>query len=76
MSFKKNKYKILRGAVSVELTKFIYAYFLNKRSTARFMFDQRYLSPYNKEWGVWNDAQVPNTYTHYSDTAMETLLNY
>jgi|TARA_R110002167_G_scaffold297449_3_gene501768 hypothetical protein len=74
MSFKKNKYKILRGAVSVELTKFIYAYFLNKRSTARFMFDQRYLSPYNKEWGVWNDAQVPNTYTHYSDTAMETLL--
>ena len=74
MSFKKNKYKILRGAVSVELTKFIYAYFLNKRSTARFMFDQRYLSPYTKEWGIWNDPQVPNTYTHYSDTAMETLL--
>ena len=74
MSFKKNKYKILRGAVSVELTKFIYSYFLNRRSAARFLFDQKYLSPYNTEWGVWNDAQVPNTYTHYSDTAMETLL--
>ena len=74
MSFKKNKYKVLRAAISPELSKFVYTYFLNKRTTARFLFDQKYLSPFNTEYGVWNDEQVPNTYSHYSDIAMETLL--
>ena len=74
MSFKKNKYKVLKQAISPELAKFVYSYFLNKRNTARFLFDQKYLSPYNTEYGVWNDEQVPNTYSHYSDMAMETLL--
>ena len=74
MSFKKNKYKVLKQAISPELAKFIYTYFLNKRTTARFLFDEKYLSPFNTEYGVWNDEQVPNTYSHYSDMAMETLL--
>ena len=74
MSFKKNKYKVLRKAISPELAKFVYNYFLNKRNVAKFLFDQKYLSPYNTEYGVWNDEQVPNTYSHYSDTVMETLL--
>ena len=38
------------------------------------MFDQKYLSPFNTEYGVWNDEQVPNTYSHYGDMVMETLL--
>jgi len=25
-------------------------------------------------FGVWNDEQVPNTYSHYADMVMETLL--
>ena len=74
MSFKKNKYKVLKQAISPELAKFIYTYFLNKRTSARFLFDEKYLSPFNTEYGVWNDEQVPNTYSHYSDIAMETLL--
>ena len=74
MSFKKNKYKVLREAISPELSEFIYSYFLNKRTAARFLFDQKYLSPFATEFGIWNDDQVPNTYSHYSDTAMETLL--
>ena len=74
MSFKKNKYTILKQAISPELAAFVYKYFLNKRNTARFLFDQKYLSPFNTEYGVWNDEQVPNTYSHYSDIAMETLL--
>ena len=74
MSFKKNKYKVLKQAISPELAKFVYSYFLNKRTAARFLFDEKYLSPFNTEYGVWNDAQVPNTYSHYSDMAMETLL--
>ena len=74
MSFKNNKYTILKKAISPELANFVYKYFLNKRKTARFLFDQKYLSPFNNEYGVWNDEQVPNSYSHYADIVMETLL--
>tara|TARA_R100000781_G_scaffold108725_1_gene73402 strand:- start:7 stop:642 length:636 start_codon:yes stop_codon:yes gene_type:complete len=74
MSFKKNKYTILEGAISREIADFAFAYFLNKRKTVRFLFDQRFISPFSEEWGVWTDQQVPNTYSHYADLVMETLL--
>tara|TARA_R110000824_G_scaffold268328_1_gene456944 strand:- start:86 stop:721 length:636 start_codon:yes stop_codon:yes gene_type:complete len=74
MSFKQNKYTVLKKAISPELAAFVYKYFLNKRKVSRFLFDQKYLSPFNTEFGIWNDAQVPATYCHYSDLAMETLL--
>ena len=74
MSFKKNKYTVLKNAISFEIANFVYKYFLNKRKVARFLFDQKYLSPFTDYFGVWNDNQVPNTYSHYSDIVMETLL--
>ena len=74
MSFKKNKYTVLKSAISPELAEFVYQYFLNKRDVARFLFDQKYISPFTEYFGIWNDEQVPNTYSHYSDIAMETLL--
>ena len=76
MSFKKNKYSVLKNAISPEIANFVYRYFLNKRNTAKFLFDQRYISPFTEYWGVWNDEQAPNTYSHYSDVAMETLLQH
>ena len=74
MSFKKNKYSVLKNAISKELADFAYSYFLNKRKVARFLFDNKYISPFTEYYGVWNDTQVPNTYSHYSDIVMETLL--
>ena len=74
MSFKKNKYSVLKNAISKELAAFVYQYFLNKRKVARVLFDHKYISPYTDYWGVWNDQQVPNTYSHYGDMVMETLL--
>ena len=74
MSFKNNKYTVLKNAISPELADFIYKYFLNKRNVARELSDSKFISPFTTEWGVWNDPQVPNTYSHYADLAMETLL--
>ena len=74
MSFKKNKYSVLKNAISKELANFVYNYFLNKGNVAKVLFETRYISPFTEYWGVWNDEQVPNTYSHYSDIAMETLL--
>jgi len=69
-----DNYKVVREAISKELAQFVYEYFLMKRQVARKFFDDRYISGYNLDWGVWNDEQVPETYSNYSDIAMETLL--
>ena len=69
-----DNYKIVREAISKELAQFVYEYFLMKRQVARKFFDDRYISQFNFDWGVWNDEQIPETYSHYSDIAMETLL--
>ena len=74
MSFKENNYMVIKEAISKELALFVYTYFLNKRRIARRLFDDRYISPFTTEFGVWSDEQIPNTYSHYSDIAMETLL--
>ena len=74
MNFKKNKYTVLKKVISSELADFVYKYFLNKRSVAKVLFESRFISPFTEYWGIWHDEQVPNTYSHYSDIAMETLL--
>ena len=74
MSFKKNKYQVIKNAISTELADFCYQYFLNKREVARHLFDEKYISQFTEYFGVWNDQQIPETYSHYSDIVMETLL--
>jgi hypothetical protein len=74
MSFDKDNFLIIKKAIEPKVAEFIYNYFLMKRQVARTMFDTKYISPFATEFGVWNDQQVPNTYSHYADIAMETLL--
>jgi len=74
MAEMENNYKIVKNAISKELAGFIYDYFLNKRRVARKLFDDGYISPDTPHFGVWSDKQIPNTYSHYADIVMETLL--
>ena len=67
-------YKVIKQAISKELAEFVYSYFLNKRKVAGYLFETLYISPFTEYWGVWNDEQIPETYSHYADIAMETLL--
>jgi len=52
MSFKKNKYAIIKGAISEDLAKFCYDYFMMKRKVARTMFDNKYISQFTEYFGV------------------------
>jgi len=74
MSFKKNGYLLIKKAINPKIADFIYKYFLLKRKVARTLFDTNYISPFTNYFGVWNDHQVMDTYSHYADIAMETLL--
>ena len=67
-------YKVIKRAISRELAEFCYNYFCNKRNVARLFFDAGYISQLNLDWGGWNDQQMPETYSHYGDLVMETLL--
>jgi len=72
--FKKDKYCIIRQAISKDLASFIANYFSMKKQVARTMFDTRYISPFETGFGTWDDEQIPNTYSHYADNVMETLM--
>jgi len=72
--FKKNHFLVIKEAVSKDVANFVFNYFMLKKQVARTLFDTRYISPFTTEYGIWNDPQVPNTYSHYADIAMETLL--
>ena len=74
MSFEKNKYLIIKNAISKELADFVYEYFLNKRMVAKTLFEKKFISPFTTYFGTWSDSQIPNTYSHYADIVMETLL--
>ena len=72
--FNKNKYVIIKKTISKDLAKFCYDYFIMKRQVARTMFDTKHISQFTEYFGIWNDPQVPETYSHYSDIVMEKLL--
>ena len=64
MSFKKNKYIVIKNAVSKELVNFVYRYFLMKREVARTLFDTTTIPLFSQYFGTWADNQVPNTYSN------------
>ena len=70
MSF---KYHVIKNALSFELANFIFNYFLLKRDAVDFMYKHN-ITYDNGMFGTWTDQQVPNTYSHYSDMVMETLM--
>jgi hypothetical protein len=74
LNFKKNNYIVIKNAISKEMARFAYEYFLLKRLVAKTLFDTNFISPFTDYFGTWKDQQVPETYSHYSDILMETLL--
>ena len=73
MIFQYKKYKVIKNAISYELANFIFNYFLLKRDAVKWMY-QNNITYDNGMLGTWTDKQIPNTYSHYADPVMETLL--
>jgi hypothetical protein len=76
MSFKKNKYIVIRKAISKDLAIFVANYFNMKKQVFDTFKKYRYISPFENSFGYYENEneQIPNTYSHYSDIAMETLM--
>jgi len=74
MSFKTKKYQVIRGALSKELSDFIFRYMMLQRDAVDWMMNNNKLNAYNPFIGTREDKQVPGAYSKYADWAMETLL--
>ena len=76
MSFKKNKYTVIRQAISKDLAAFIANYFAMQKQVYDTCRDRRYFSPFETILGYYEseNEQIPNTYSQYANMAMETLL--
>ena len=77
MSFKKNKYTIIRQAISKDLAAFIRNYFCMQKQVYDTRKEAKYFSPFENILGYYEDpvnGQIPNTYSAYGNIAMETLL--
>ena len=74
--FKKKKYTIIRQAISKDLALFIANYFSMKKQVLDTCAQRRYFSPFENILGQYEEAdgQIPHTYSHYADIAMETLM--
>ena len=74
--FKKNKYVVIKQAISKDLAAFVANYFSIKKQVYDTCRQTRFISPYEVLLGEYEraDGQIPHTYSHYSDIAMETLM--
>ena len=74
MSFKKNKYQVIRGAVSKEVAEMGYRYLQVSAEADWWMLQNGATHAGNPLVGNFADPQVPNSYAKYADRFMETLL--
>ena len=74
MSFKTKKYQVIKGALSKELSNFIFNYMMLQRDAVDLMMKTNQINLYNPFIGRRNDPQVPGAYSKYGDWVMETLL--
>ena len=76
MSFKKNKYAIIRKAIDKDLALFLFNYLLMKKQVYDTCLQHRYVSPFETMLGYYEkeNEQIPHTFSFYSDIAMETLM--
>ena len=74
--FKKDKYCVIRQAISKDLATFIYNYFLMKKQVYDTCRKSKYISPFEVMTGYYEGEkeQIPNTYSCYADIVMETLM--
>ena len=76
MSFKKNKYTIIRKAISKDLATFIANTFCMQKQVYDTCRQARFISPFETILGYYENKneQIPDTYAQYSNIPMETLL--
>ena len=74
MTFKTNRYKVIKKAISKDVVEFVNDYLLLKERVHDTLRETKYIMPSSADWGRKDDQQCIGAYSMYADIAMETLL--
>ena len=76
MVFKKNKYTIIRQAISKDLAAYAADYFIMQKQGDDTCRNSKQISPFENIIGHYEgqDEHIQHTYSQYSNIAMETLM--
>ena len=75
-TFIKNSYVIIPNIIGKELAKFLFEYIKHRREAFEYLNNIKFISPFNPIYGTMRDKQIPNTYAHYGDMALDNLLPF
>ena len=73
-TFKKNKYQVIKNAISKEVAEIGYRYLQISAEADQWLLQTNKTHESNFLIGNFKDPQVPNSYAKYADRFMETLL--
>ena len=73
-NFKKDKFTIIKKAISSELADFLGDYLVIKRNATDLLFRTKSISPFERIFGAFGDTQVSDSYNIYGDAALDNLL--
>ena len=74
MSFKKNKYQVIRKAITKDMADLCYRYLAINYNADAHLINNNITHEKSIFVGNYKDPQVPNSYAKYGDRLMETLL--
>lgn len=74
MSFKSEKYTIVKNAISSDKAKLASDYLLLKSKVVKHLYSYKFIEEQDY-LGTFKDIQAPNVYSVYADTLMEVFLN-
>ena len=74
--FSKNNFNVVKEAITPELAFFLNKYIHNKRQSYTYMKETGNISHHVASLGTYSDRQIPNTYSHYGDIAMDSVLEW
>jgi hypothetical protein len=74
--FNRNNFNVVKEAITPELAFFLNKFFHNKRKCFLYLKETRNISNHDQSWGKLSDTQIPDTYCHYGDPTMDSLLEW
>ena len=74
MSLHDKKYIVIRKILSEELTKVYYDYMVNKEKVLITIIDNNSINPFSRDYGYFNDPQVPGAYCKYGDLLFDNMM--
>ena len=74
MSFKTKGYQLVKQIIPQDMAKLANNYLLVREQVFNTLINNKIISPYQQEYGIYNDQQVLGAFAIYGDVLMDCFL--